>query len=47
MMVGCGMTVKKMGVLEECVWNNTALTVKMETVTLVVKGRWSLTCFVY
>jgi hypothetical protein len=24
-----------------------ALTVKMETVTLIGKGRWNLTCFVY
>ena len=28
-----------------CVWKMNALTVKMETVTLIGKGRWNLTSF--
>jgi hypothetical protein len=37
--VECGMTVKRMGVLGVCVRMMNALSVKMETVTLMDKGR--------
>ena len=38
-MVCCGMTVKRMGMLGVSVKKMKALTVKMETVTLIGKGR--------
>jgi len=43
----CGMAVKRMGVLGVSVKMMMTLTLKMETVTLIGKGRWNLTCFVY
>jgi len=43
----CGMAVKRLGVLGVSVRKMKALTVKMETVTLIGKGRWNLMCFVY
>jgi hypothetical protein len=42
-----GMTVKRMGMLGVSVRKMEALTVKMDTATLTVKGRYNLTCFVY
>jgi hypothetical protein len=45
--VCCRMTVKRMGMLGVSVRKMKALTVKMETVTLIGKGRENLTCFVY
>jgi hypothetical protein len=39
MMICCGMTVKKMGMLGVSVRKMKALIVKMETVTLIGKGR--------
>ena len=44
MMICCGMTVKRMGMLGESERKMKALPVEMETVTLVVKGRWNVTC---
>ena len=38
-MICCGMSVKRMGMLEVSVKKMKALTVKMETVTLIGKGR--------
>jgi hypothetical protein len=38
MMVCCGMTVKRMGMLGVSVRRRKALTVKIETVTLIGKG---------
>jgi len=38
-MLCCGMTVKRMGILEGSMSKTKALTVKMETVTLPGKGR--------
>jgi len=43
----CGMTVKRMGMLEVTVRKTKAMTVKMETVTLTGKSTQNLTCFVY
>jgi hypothetical protein len=40
MMIGCGMAMKRMGMLGASVRKKKALTVKMETVTLTGKGRW-------
>jgi hypothetical protein len=39
MMMCCGMTVKRMGMLRVSVWRMKALTVKMEPMTLFGKGR--------
>jgi hypothetical protein len=39
MMIGCEMTVKRMGMLKVSVRNMKALTVKTETVTLRGKGK--------
>jgi hypothetical protein len=39
MMISCGMTVKRMGKLVVSARRMKALTVKMETVTLIGKGR--------
>ena len=47
MMIYCGVAVKGMGMLGVCVREMKALTVKMETVTLIGKGRSKLMCFVY
>jgi len=47
MMTRCGMAVERMGMLGGSVGQLKALTVKMETVTLIGKGRQKLTCFVY
>ena len=44
MMVCCGMAVKGMGMLRVSVRKMMALTVKMETVTLIGIGRQNLTC---
>jgi hypothetical protein len=38
-MICCGMTVKRMGMLGDSIRKIQALTVKMETVTLIGKGR--------
>jgi hypothetical protein len=47
MTVCCGMAVKRMGMLGVSVRKMKALTVKMETVTLIGKGRQNLTFSVY
>jgi hypothetical protein len=48
MMMCCVMAVKKMGMLGVSVRKMKALTVKVETVTLIGgNDRWNLTCFVY
>jgi len=47
MMMCCGMTVKKMGMLGVSVKKMKALTVKMETATLIDKGWQNRKCFVY
>jgi len=47
MIICGGMTVKRMGLLGVSVRKMKALTVKMETVTVIGKGRYNLTCFVY
>ena len=47
MMIHCGMAVERMGMLGGSVWKMKALTVEMETVTLIGKGRQNLTCIVY
>jgi hypothetical protein len=44
MMVCCGKTVKWMGMLGVSVRKMKARTMKMETVTLIGKGRWNLMC---
>jgi hypothetical protein len=46
-MICCGMEVKRMGMLGVSVRKKKALTVNMDTVTLIGKGRWDQTCFVY
>jgi hypothetical protein len=46
-MIYCGMAVEWMGMLGSSVGQLKALTVKMETVTLIGKGRQNLTCFVH
>jgi len=46
MMIRCIMAVKRMGMLGVSVRKMKAL-LKIETVTLIVKGRHNLTCFVY
>jgi hypothetical protein len=47
MMTCCGMAVKRTGMLEVGVRKMKILTVKMETVIIISKGRENLTCFVY
>jgi hypothetical protein len=47
MIIYCRMAVKRMGMLGASVREMKALTVKMETVTLIGKGRLNLTCFVF
>jgi hypothetical protein len=47
MMVYCGMVMRRKGTLRVSVRKIKALAVKMETVTLIGKGRWNLACFVY
>jgi hypothetical protein len=47
MTIYCGMAVKRKGTLRVNVRKIKALAVKMETVTLIGKGRWNLACFVY
>jgi hypothetical protein len=47
MMIYRAMTVNKMGMLGVSVRKVKALTVKMDTVTLIGKGRKNMTCFVY
>jgi hypothetical protein len=39
MMICCGMAAKRMAMLRVSVWKMEALTVKMETVTLIGEGR--------
>ena len=46
MVTCCGMAVKRMGMLGVGVRKMKALTVKMETVTLIGKRRQNVTCFV-
>jgi hypothetical protein len=41
------MAVRMVGMLGVCVWRMTEPSVKMETVTLIGKGRYNLTCSVY
>jgi hypothetical protein len=43
----CGMAGKRIRMLGVSVRKIKALTVKMETVTLIGKGRKNLTCFIY
>ena len=43
-MIRCGMAVKKTGI---SVGKMKAMSVKRETLTLIGKGRYNLTCFVY
>jgi hypothetical protein len=40
------MAVKRTRMFGVSVWKMKALTVKMETVTLIGKGRWNMTSFV-
>ena len=47
MMICCGMAVKRVGMLGVSVRKVKALTVKMETVTVIGTRRYNLTCFVY
>jgi hypothetical protein len=47
MVICCGMAVKRMGKLGDSVRKVRALTVKMETVTLIATGRENLTRFMY
>jgi len=47
MIICCEMAVRRMGMLGLSVRKTKALTVKMEIVTLIVKGRYNLTCVVY
>ena len=47
MMISCGMVVKRMGMLGVSERKMKALSVKMETVTLIGKGRQNPTCVVY
>jgi len=46
MMVCCGMAVKRVGMLGVGVRKMTALTVNMEAVILIGKGRQNLACLV-
>jgi len=43
MMICCGMAVRRLGMLGVSVRKMKALTVKLETVTLIGKGRWNVT----
>ena len=43
MMICCGMAVRRLGMLGVNVRKMKALTVKLETVTLIGKGRWNVT----
>ena len=43
----CGMAVQMLEILAVSVKKIKALTVKLETVTLIGKGGYNLTCFVY
>jgi len=43
----CGMAEKRMGMLGVWARKVKALTVKMEAMTLIGKGRQNMTCFVY
>ena len=47
MMICCGMTVKRMGMLGVSVSKMKALAVNMKTVTPIGKGRQNQTCFLY
>jgi len=47
MMIWCRMAVKRMGMLGVSVRKMKALTVKMEKVTLIGKGRQNVTCCVF
>jgi hypothetical protein len=46
-MICYGMAVKRVGMLAVSVRKIKALTVNMDTVTLIDEGRWILTCLVY
>jgi hypothetical protein len=46
-MIRYGMTVNRVGMLRVNVRQMKALSVKMETVKLIGKGRYNVTCFVY
>jgi len=43
----CGMAVKRVGMLVVSAENIKALTVRVKTATLIGKGRYNVTCFVY
>jgi hypothetical protein len=47
LMMCCGMTVKRMGMLGVSVRKMKAMIVRMETITLLGTGRKTLTCFAY
>jgi hypothetical protein len=47
LLICCRMAVKRLGMIKVSVRKMRALPVKMETVTLIGKGRWNLTSFVY
>ena len=47
MTICSGMAVRRMGMLGVSVRKMKGLTVKIETVTLIGKGRYDVTCFVY
>jgi hypothetical protein len=47
MMICCGMAGKRIGMLGFSVGKMKTLTVKMEVVTLIGKGSYNLTCFLY
>jgi hypothetical protein len=46
-MICCVKAEKRMGILGVTARNMMALTVQLEPVTLIGKGRWNLTCCVY
>jgi len=46
-MIYCGMAVKRRGMLRVSVRKIKALTVKMDALTPIGKGRKNLSCFVY
>ena len=47
MIICSGMAVRRMGMLGVGVRKMKGLTVKTESVTLIGKGRYDVTCFVY
>ena len=47
MMIDCGTTMKRVGMLRVNMRKMKAQTVKMERVILIGKSRYNVTCFVY